>query len=122
MMNKYLYQAGASLLVVAFGTVLDYLVHHMDETLAVPFEYYPNKIIFGAFWFFVFLNLVGYVTSKINYQAVLVPLAVAVVLQAKYFFQGYPIWFVVLFLFLHFLMFLPASFWVFRRYGDFIKS
>lgn len=118
----YIYQIVTSLAVLTFGTVLDYVVHHLHPMLMVPFDYYPNKIIFGAFWFFVFLNLFGYFTNNPKNLRISVPLAVAVILQTKYFFQGYPILFVVGFLFLHFMMFLPATFWIFKRYGNLIVS
>jgi len=103
-------------LIIVFGTFIDFLVHQSYPPFHVPFEYFPNKIIFGTFWGVVFTLIAEKLSFSWKKKSIFVPLMVAIVLQTKYFFQGYDLSFVVIFLFLHFFMFLPASFIIFKKY------
>lgn len=110
---KYL----SRLFVLIFGVVIvftfiDFIFHSLKESFAVPGYYYRNKIIFGT--------LIGFATyffvrkMKPLNRAFVFSAVVAILLQVRYFLEGYQLWFVFLFLGLHFLMVLPVSFVAFR--------
>jgi len=109
-------QLGFILLIVLLGTIIDYAVHSSSQRFFVLLEYYPNKIIFGTFW--------GFVSFKILRRWIKTPMALAVsmcafvsiVLQTKYFLQGYAVDFVILFMFLHFGMFILPAVPIFRKF------
>ena len=99
---------------VLIATALDYAVHSLSESFAVPGYYFRNKLIFGVLWacvfFYVFRNVRG-----IAIKSAWVAGAVAVLLQLRYYFiEGYTLWFVLLFLVLHFLMFWAGFVLVFK--------
>jgi|SRR3989344_4393803 len=105
------------LLIISLGTVIDYLVHQMDPRFSVPPEYFPHKIFYGVLWGFV-----GYVVFKkfprTPFQVAFTISAVpAVLLQVMYFIQQHMLpWVAILFMFLHFLMFLLPGYYICRRY------
>ena len=111
-------QVGLIVLVIVIGTVFDRIAHQTSPRFDVPLEYYPNKIIFGSFWGFIYFKVLrNYI--KVNDPtrlAFLMSLLVAITLQTKYFLQGYDLYFVVLFMALHFVMFLAPAIFIFRRY------
>lgn len=111
-------QLGLVVLVVLLGTIIDFVVHKSNIRFDVPFEYFPNKIIYGSIWAFVFLKIFsGW--SQVKSPAVLAVLTflgTAVVLQTKYFLQGYDLFFVFLFMFLHFIMFLIPAYFIFQKF------
>lgn len=102
-------------IIVVIGTVIDWLVHQSRAEFAVPFIYFPNKIIFGTFWGFIALRLMRYFTRNPHWLAVWVFFWVALILQTKYFLQGYELWFVFLFMLLHWLMFLAPALVIFPK-------
>ena len=110
---------GLILLIICLGTIIDYVVHQMDPRFSVPPEYFPHKIFYGTLW-----ALVGYVVLK-KYLPTPFELAFAmsavpaVMLQVMYFIQQHLLtWVTVLFLFLHFLMFLLPGFYICKRLKD----
>lgn len=103
----------AVILIFAF---IDFLLHSLSEEYAVPPRYFPNKIIYGTLYgFFIFLLVRK---QSLLMQSCLFSLIVDASLQSRYYFEGYPLDFVILFLILHFIILLPTS-WVFFK---FIKS
>ena len=118
-MKRFLQQAGLLLLMMLAGTLIDRGVHALRPEWSVGPEYFTNKIIFGVLW-----GLAGYYTlrkllavTSSRTMALLVPAIIAVALQTRYFYQGRDFWgFVMFFLFAHYLMFLPGSFFAFFRY------
>ncbi len=103
----------AVILIFAF---IDFLLHSLSEEYAVPPRYFPNKIIYGTLYgFFIFLLVRK---QSLLMQSFLFSLIVDASLQSRYYFEGYPLDFVILFLILHFIILLPTS-WVFFK---FIKS
>lgn len=114
---KYLKQLGLVLTVIVIGTIIDYIVHSASESFYVPFEYYRNKVIFGVFYAFIFLHVWRWLgVKRAEWLALTAFGTVAVLLQVKYFLQGYDLFFVILFLFLHFLMFFIPGVFMFRRF------
>ena len=100
----------AIILLFAF---VDFLLHSLREEYAVPPRYFPNKIIYGTIYgFFIFL-----IVRKQNtfMKSLLFSLIVDIVLQTRYFLEGYPFDFVFLFLILHFFILFPVS-WIFFKF------
>lgn len=102
---------------ILIGTIFDWFIHQTSRSFTVPTEYFPNKIIFGTFWGFVaFKILRNYVKVKnLNHIAFYMSLFVAVILQTKYFLQGYELYFVFFFMFVHFWCFFLPTVILFRR-------
>ena len=120
--KNILKQIGLMLIVVLVATTIDYIVHSLNESFYVSFDYFTNKVIFATVWgivgLFIFRNYIKNPTKL----AIATSAFIAVVLQTKYFLQGYALFFVFLFMFLHFLMFLVPSIPIFRKYSSlFIK-
>lgn len=119
-MKKFLKQLGWMTAFMAVGTFIDWAVHSSHERLYVEPEYYVGKMVFGIVWglagYYVLRHLLKVSTWK--GMAIGVPAVIAGFLQTKYFYQGRDDFFVFLFLVLHFLMFLPASFYIFKKHQD----
>ena len=115
MIKKISTKIGLLLLMVGFGTCIDWFVHNSDPEYAVPDYYFRNKIIFGVFWAFIFAQLYRKIGDW-RVKAVLVPLSFVGLLQFNYYFQGYSLDFVISFMFVHFFAFLPASFFIYYYY------
>lgn len=110
---KALFFVAAVILVFA---LLDFLAHGLSESFAVPEYYFKNKIIFGIIYGFAIYLF----TEKMNplKRALVFSGTIAVLLQVRYYLEGYAKWFVFLFLGLHFLMLLApslAGFWISKK-------
>lgn len=105
-------------LMMVAGTAIDFVVHHSHDAWYVEPEYYVAKIIFGTVWGVVAAWLMIRVLRETRTKALAlgVPAVIAIFLQTKYFYQGRALDFVLIFLVLHYLMFLPGSFWIFSRH------
>ena len=104
------------LAVIVIGTVIDYFVHSTNPDFSVPAEYFINKIIFGTVWGSIFVFILRRYIKNPRALAAGVSLGVAIVLQTKYFLQGYNLYFVFLFMILHFLMFLVPAWLLFKKW------
>lgn len=114
--NLILKRIGLLLVMMLVATLIDWMVHSSSPKFYVPFEYYRNKVLFGAFW-----GLVGFYVFKrwvknLNWLAVTVAAVIAIVLQTKYFLEGYDLYFVFLFMGLHFIMFLIPTSIIFKKF------
>jgi len=102
-----------TLLIILIFAAIDFLFHHLSVDYSVPARYFPNKIIygtiigFGLFW--LLLNVKRFWLKSLIFSAV-----IAGLLQIRYFFEGYPLDFVVLFLFIHFAILWLLSWVAFR--------
>ena len=99
-------QLAIIILVIVIGTFFDFFAHNASPRFAVPGEYFINKIIYGS--------LFGLIIFKIsrNYLKVTSPGRMA---QTKYFVQGYDLFFVGLFMILHFFIFLAPAYLLFVK-------
>ncbi len=104
---------GWLLLVVLIGTALDYAVHSLNIKFAVPEYYFRNKIIFATLLLDIGLFLFWRIRSA-SVKSVLVTAFFAILLQARYAITGYPLWFVFFFMVVHFAVFMPPLYGVFR--------
>ncbi|MEK6855271.1 MAG: hypothetical protein AABX73_03545 [Nanoarchaeota archaeon] len=110
-------QVGIVLLIVVVATLIDWGVHSSRPEFFVDFEYYRNKIIFATLWGLVALWIASkYRIESTNKRALIFAGLISVVLQTKYFLQGYDLFFVFLFMFLHFFMFLIPALIAFNKY------
>lgn len=106
------------LTVILLFTVGDYFVHSLEEYWSVPPHYFWNKV--PAAYLLAIIGL--FLSTKIRniwLKTTIVGGFTAVLLQGKYFIQGYPLDFVILFLFIHFAILYPLlalMFWINNKY------
>jgi len=96
------------ILIFAF---IDYLIHSLSAEYAVPSYYFRNKIIFGTI--IGFFALLVYQKLPLMKKSLLFSATISILLQIRYFYEGYPLNFVLEFLFIHFIILLPLSLIVF---------
>ena len=106
----------AIILIFALG---DYFIHLLDEEYAVPSRYFPNKIIYGTI--FGFATLLFLRKQKIFVKSLIFSAVVTLLLQVRYFLEGYPLDFVLLFLAIHFGILLPTSLIIFKLFEKYMK-
>src|SRR3989344_9540642 len=105
-----------TLIIIIIFTALDYFTHKLSLEYYVPLTYFTNKIIFGTligFGALIFLNKISW-----GKRALLMSLIVSVLLQTRYYLEGYPKEFVFEFMLFHFLMLIISSlliFWIYYR-------
>lgn len=98
-------------LVVLIGTGIDFLVHNIRAEYAVPNYYFPDKIIFGTLLGAAIYWLVSRKIESRFFSALVFGALLSSILQIRYFIEGYPLSFVLVFLGVHFVAFsLPACF------------
>jgi len=110
-------------LTIFLGTIIDYIVHNMSVHFYVAFNYYPHKILYGTLW-----ACLGYLAFHVFFRkhiktpfALAVTLAAvpAVLLQTWYFYLNHqPKWIVLVFLVLHFFMFLLPGYYIHKKYKN----
>lgn len=111
-LQKYFMISIVVLSVILVFTLFDYLIHTLKNEYSVPSYYYRNKIIYGTiigFITYLFIKKQEPFRKSLIFSGV-----IAVLLQVRYTIEGYPLDFVVLFLFIHFLILLSVSYLVFR--------
>lgn len=119
----FLKQIGLILLIAVVATIIDYFVHSTNPSFEVPAEYYRNKVIFATIWGLIAVWILRNWVRNPTKLAVAMSAVIAVVLQVKYFLQGFDLFFVFLFMFLHFVMFLIPAIPIFRKFRHlFVKQ
>jgi len=111
-LKEYITFLFISFIIILILTIIDYFIHSLSPDYAVPSYYFRNKVIFGTIIGFIVLIF----TQKlsISKKSVIFSAVVSLLLQVRYFLEGYPIKFVLEFLFIHFLILLPVSWIVFK--------
>ncbi|MDP3765702.1 MAG: hypothetical protein Q8R04_04250 [Nanoarchaeota archaeon] len=105
--------------IISIFAFIDYFAHSLSEKFSVPSYYFRNKVIFGTiigFIAYLIFRKKGLFARALAFSA-----SVSALLQARYFMEGYPLDFVVLFLFIHFIILLPVSLMVFKMIGKAVK-
>ena len=105
--------------IILIFTLGDYFIHILDEEYSVPSRYFTNKVIYGTiigFITFLFVKKKKLLTKSLVFSAV-----VSILLQVRYFLEGYPKDFVFLFLAIHFAILLPISLIIFKLFEEYIK-
>lgn len=105
--RKYAFIFLAALIIIAIFTLIDFAVHLLSEEYAVPDYYFRNKLIFGTI--IGFIALVFMQKLKTAKKALAFSAIVSVLLQLRYFLEGYPLQFVLEFLVFHFVILVPVS-------------
>ena len=100
------------LLIIIIFAFFDYLIHNLSEEYAVPSYYYRNKVIYGTLWGFVVYLFVR--KKKTFPKSLIISLVVSILLQIRYFLEGYSKSFVLEFLFIHLGILLLVSWLVFK--------
>ncbi len=96
------------------GTGLDYVVHSLSPSFAVPGYYFSNKIIFATLLLAVGVWLFWNVHSAWK-KSIVITAWFAVLLQTRYAITRYPLWSVLFFAVVHFVVFLPPVYWALHR-------
>lgn len=104
--------AALFILILAF-TAIDYVFHILKAEWSVLEYYFRNKIIFGFLWGIPAL-FIAWKSPKLWQKSLIFSVILAVILQARYYLEGYPINFVLIFLLIHFLILLALSFIMFK--------
>ena len=100
----------AVLVIILIFTFIDFLIHLLKEEYSVPGYYFRNKIIFGTIWgFIVYLLIKGFKIS-LFIKSLIFSAATSIVLQFRYYLEGYPKDFVFLFLGIHFVILVLVSY------------
>ncbi len=107
------------LIVVLLFTVIDYLIHGLRDEWGVPDYYFRNKIPAGFILGIIGLFLAGKL-QNIWLKALAVAGTISMLLQTRYFIEGYPLDFVFGFLLIHFAILYPLSVAMFLVYNKYI--
>jgi len=104
---------------IVIGTIIDFIVHQTNPSFSVPFSYFPHKIFYGALWAVVAFFIARKFTKKWLELAFISAFVSAVALQTIYFIQMHlALDVVLLFLALHFFMFLAPMIPLFKKYRN----
>ena len=96
-----------SFCIILIFTLFDYLVHSLSPDYDVPSYYFRNKAIFGTLLCFVTLLIVRRRSTLV--KTAVIATTVSILLQTRYAIEGYPTWFVLGFLVVHFVTLSGAS-------------
>jgi hypothetical protein len=99
-----------AMIVVLLFAMGDYLVHALEDAWSVPDYYFRNKIPYGFLWALVGL-LIARKAKSVWAKGAIVSAVISIALQSRYFYEGYALDFVLLFLLFHFLIILVPA-WV----------
>ena len=108
------------LIAIFIGTVLDYFVHQMSSRFSVPSSYFTHKVFYGTLWaslsFFVGRRFISKNWLDLAFISAFIT---AVLLQVVYYVQGHLATdVVILFVVLHFFMFLIPMIFLFKKYKN----
>ena len=111
-LKKIIYSFITVLVIILIFTFIDYLFHQLSNGYDVPGYYYKNKIIYGTIIGFLAYLLTR--KQKLLTKALVFSAGVSIILQIRYYLEGYPLDFVLLFLGIHFVILLAVSWRVFK--------
>ena len=110
--RKYIYIFLTILFIILVFTFIDFLIHSLSEEYAVPDYYFRNKIIFGTGIGFItclFIRRKGLLVKSF-----LLSIVVSLLLQIRYFLEGFSLKFVLEFLLIHFFILFIVSLVIFK--------
>ncbi len=107
-------------IIILIFTLIDVFVHSLSEEYAVPDYYFRNKIIFGTIMGFVTYLFIK--KSRLFAKSLIFSAVVSILLQIRYFLEGYSLKFVIEFLFFHFLMLIFVSLICFKIFDKLLKG
>jgi hypothetical protein len=97
--------------ILIFGA-FDYYAHSLSNEYSVPERYFRNKIIYGTLYGFIAYLFIR--RQSLVKRTLIFSLTVSILLQIRYFLEGYPLGFVELFLGIHFAILLAVSYLAFK--------
>jgi hypothetical protein len=107
-------------LVLVFDFI-DFLIHGLSPAYLVPERYFRNKEIYGTL--FTFVTYLFVQNKNIWTRVLSISLVTSVLLQARYYLEGYALEFVLEFMAIHFAILLVVSYLGFRYVLDpFLKE
>jgi len=98
--------------IVLLFTLIDFLIHQLSNEYDVPSYYFRNKIIFGTiigFFAYLFIRKQKLLVKSLFFSAI-----VSILLQIRYYLEGYSVDFVFLFAGIHFAILLAVSLLAFK--------
>lgn len=104
--------------IILLFTLIDFFIHKLNREYDVPSYYFRNKIIAGT--------LIGFITylfirnQKLGVKSLVFSAIISVLLQIRYYIEGYPKDFVFLFLGIHFAILLLVSWFIFKITKNYI--
>ena len=98
--------------IIAIFDFVDFLIHGLSPSFAVPSYYFRNKAIYGTL--IAFITYLFVQKKPAFTKALIVSGVTCVLLQLRYFIAGYPLDFVIEFLFIHFAILLIVSWLAFK--------
>lgn len=101
-------------IIILIFTAIDYYIHTLNEKYSVPDYYFKNKIIFGTLMGFITYSLIKKKIKTPLIKSFIFSAIISILLQIRYYLEGYPKIFVFEFLIFHFLILFPLS-WIFFK-------
>ena len=111
------------LLAIFVGTIIDYIIHGLSPRFSVPASYFQHKLFYGTLWAILAFFIARRFTKNWLDLSFIASFASAAVLQTIYFLRLHlAVDVVLLFLILHFFMFLAPMALLFWRYKNLIEQ
>jgi hypothetical protein len=99
-------------LIIVLFALIDYFIHSLSQEYSVPSYYFRNKIIFGTIIGLISLYFIK--TKNIYIKSLMFSGIISILLQIRYFIEGYSLKFVLEFLLFHFLILFVVSLIAFK--------
>ena len=115
-------QVALILAAICIGTVFDWFAHNTNPRFAVPEYYFSHKILYGTIIGIVALRIERRFVRSDRRLAFCVALTVAILIQVRYFLQGYDLTFVLLFAGVHFVVWFVPALILFPRFSKIIRA
>lgn len=93
--------------IILIFALIDYFFHRLSKEYDVPSYYFKNKIIVGTLIGFV--AYLFFAKQKIWIKSLAFSATISILLQIRYYFEGYPLDFVLLFFGIHFAILIAVS-------------
>lgn len=90
------------IIIILIFAFFDYLIHSLSEEYSVPNHYFKNKIIFGTAWGILVYFLLSKWKTSTSVKSLFFSILISIILQIRYFYEGYSLDFLIEFLFIHF--------------------
>lgn len=113
-------QIGLIAIICFIGVILEWSFHDLFNNFSIKPDYVPFAIIFGPIWAFIVYKIFRKYFKKYLTFAVVVSFNEAFLLdsslQAKHYFEGFDPMITMLFMVLHFLMYMAPAYMIFKHF------
>lgn len=117
--QKYIFIGVVLMIVIIVFTIIDHYIHGLEKYWSVPSYYFTDKIPFGFLWGIAGLFLARKF-DNIWLKSLIFSGVISITLQTRYFIEGYPLGFVLLFLLFHFSILYLLSLGMFKVFKKYI--